>query len=63
MTQVDLWTLEAELCTPDTQPLCGVDEARARPAGRAGVRGGGDAAAGAGDPGIERLQKALGEKA
>ena len=27
MTQVDLWTLEAELCTPDTQPLCGVDEA------------------------------------
>lgn len=35
MTQVDLWTLEAELCTPDTQPLCGVDEARARPAGRA----------------------------
>ena len=29
MTQVDLWTLEAELCTPDTQPLCGVDEAGA----------------------------------
>ena len=27
MTQVDLWTLEAELCTTDTQPLCGVDEA------------------------------------
>ena len=27
MTQVDLWTLEAELCTPDAQPLCGVDEA------------------------------------
>jgi|GEM_PF-4903673 len=27
MTQVDLWTLEEELCTPDTQPLCGVDEA------------------------------------
>ena len=31
MTQVDLWTLEAELCTPDTQPLCGVDEAGAGP--------------------------------
>ena len=27
MTQVDLWTLENELRTPDTEPLCGVDEA------------------------------------
>lgn len=27
MTQVDLWTLENELRTPDTDPLCGVDEA------------------------------------
>ena len=27
MTQADLWTLENELRTPDTDPLCGVDEA------------------------------------
>ena len=27
MTQVDLWTLENELRTPDAEPLCGVDEA------------------------------------
>lgn len=27
MTQVDLWTLENELRTPNTDPLCGVDEA------------------------------------
>ena len=27
MTQVNLWTLENELRTPDTDPLCGVDEA------------------------------------
>ena len=27
MTQVDLWALENELRTPDTDPLCGVDEA------------------------------------
>ena len=27
MTQVDLWTLENGLRTPDTDPLCGVDEA------------------------------------
>ena len=27
MTQIDLWTLENELRTPDTDPLCGVDEA------------------------------------
>ena len=27
MTQVDLWTLENELRTPDTDPLCGVEEA------------------------------------
>lgn len=27
MTQVDLWTLENDLRTPDTDPLCGVDEA------------------------------------
>ena len=27
MTQVDLWTLENELRTPDTDPLCGGDEA------------------------------------
>ena len=39
MTQVDLWTLEAELCTPDTQPLCGVDEAgRGRLQGRCARR-------------------------
>ena len=31
MTQVDLWTLENELRTPDTEPLCGVDEAGAGP--------------------------------
>ena len=62
MTQVDLWTLEAELCTPDTQPLCGVDEAGRGPLAGP-VCGGGDAAAGTGDPGAERLQKALGEKA
>ena len=31
MTQVDLWTLENELRTPDTDPLCGVDEAGAGP--------------------------------
>ena len=36
---------------------------RARTAGRACVRGGGDAAAGIGDPGPERLEKALGEQA
>ena len=27
MTQLDLWTLENELRTPDADPLCGVDEA------------------------------------
>ena len=27
MTQVDLWTLENDFRTPDTDPLCGVDEA------------------------------------
>ncbi len=27
MTQLDLWTLESELRTPDADPLCGVDEA------------------------------------
>ena len=27
MTQLDLWTLENDLRTPDADPLCGVDEA------------------------------------
>ena len=30
MTQADLWTLENELRTPDTDPLCGVDVQRLR---------------------------------
>ena len=61
MTQVDLWTLENELRTPDAEPLCGVDEA-----GRGPLAGPVCAAAVMLPPGLEILglndSKKLSEK-